>query len=92
MNTTHPSSHWQLQDAKAQFSAVVRQAQASGPQHISVHGKPAVVVLSQADFRRLQSSANKPRFTQLMRGSPLLGMNLLLERDADVTRHISLEQ
>ncbi|MEI8326658.1 MAG: type II toxin-antitoxin system Phd/YefM family antitoxin [Betaproteobacteria bacterium] len=90
--TSHPSSNWQLQDAKAQFSAVVRQAQARGPQHISVHGKPAVVVVSQSEYRRLQSLSNKPSFTELMQGSPWVGLELNVERDADLTRHISLEQ
>ncbi len=30
---------WQLQDAKAHFSEVVRRAQNSGPQHVTVHGR-----------------------------------------------------
>ena len=89
---SHPSSNWQLQDAKAQFSAVVRQAQIRGPQHISVHGKPAVVVVSQSDYRRLQSQSNKPSFTQLMQSSPFVGLDLVIERNADLTRQISLEQ
>lgn len=89
---SHPSSNWQLQDAKAQFSAVVRLAQARGPQHISVHGKPAVVVVSQADFRRLQALSNKPSFMQLMQSSPFVGLDLGIERSADLTRPISLEQ
>ena len=41
MNLSLPraSSSWQLQDAKAHFSAVVRQAETYGPQHISVARK-----------------------------------------------------
>lgn len=91
-SASRPSSTWQLQDAKAQFSAVVRQAETRGPQLISVRGKPAVVVLSQADYRRLQSRSNKPSFTQLMQGSPLAGLNLEVERNPDLTRHIALEE
>ena len=45
-----PSSTWQLQDAKAQFSEVVRQAESRGPELISVREKPAAVVLSQAAY------------------------------------------
>jgi prevent-host-death family protein len=37
---------WQLQDAKNRFSEVVRRARDEGPQVVSVHGKPAAVVLS----------------------------------------------
>jgi prevent-host-death family protein len=35
---------WSLQEAKAKFSEVVRLAQADGPQTVTVHGKPAVVI------------------------------------------------
>ncbi len=86
------SSNWQLQDAKAQFSALVKQAQTTGPQHISVHGKPAAVVLSQADYRRLQARASKPGFVALMQGSPLMGLDLVLQRGGGLTRDVSLEK
>jgi prevent-host-death family protein len=36
---------WKLQDAKAQFSELVRRARAGEPQEVTVHGKGAVVVL-----------------------------------------------
>lgn len=88
----HSSSTWQLQDAKAQLSAVVRQAETRGPQHITVHGKPAVVVLSQADYRKLQSRSKKPSFTQLMQSSPLAGMELVIDRSPGLTRRITLEE
>jgi antitoxin Phd len=41
---------WKLQDAKARFSEVVRRAHSHGPQHITVHGKDSVVVVSLEDF------------------------------------------
>lgn len=88
---TRASSRWQLQDAKAQFSAVVRLAESRGPQYITVHGKPAAVVLSQADYRLLQSQSHKPSFTQLMRSSPLMGLNLSVQRDRSLTRRTTLE-
>jgi antitoxin Phd len=47
------SREWQLQDAKARFSAVVGGANTDGPQRITRHGKPAAIVLSEADFQRL---------------------------------------
>lgn len=90
-STSHHSSTWQLQDAKAQFSAVVRQAETKGPQLINVRGKPAVVVLSNADYRRLQARSNKPSFTQLMQSSPFVGLDLVMERSADLTRQITRE-
>jgi len=90
-STSTPRAAWQLQDAKARFSALVRQAQQQGPQHISVHGKPAVVVLSDADYRRLQARSNKPSFTKLMRESPFVGLELSFERDRSLVRRADLE-
>ena len=60
MQTTRPlaaASAWRLQDAKAQFSALVDNALRGLPQHITRRGKPAVVVLSEQDFEALQRSA-----------------------------------
>ena len=51
---TEPS--WQLQDAKARFSELVRRAVEEGPQHVSVRGEPAAVVLSEAEYRQLTES------------------------------------
>lgn len=84
-------SSWQLQDAKARFSAVVRQAETQGPQHISVHGRPAVVVLSQRDYRSLQAQARKPSFSALMRASPWVGLELDVTRQGDLTRTVRLD-
>jgi prevent-host-death family protein len=52
-----PASAWRLQDAKAQFSAVVDNAMRGVPQHVTRSGKRAVVVLSEEDFEALQRSA-----------------------------------
>lgn len=48
-------SQWQLQQAKARFSELVRRARREGPQHVSVSGEPAVVVVSEEEFARLTS-------------------------------------
>ena len=48
---------WKLQDAKAQFSALVDNALRGVPQHVTRRGKLAVVVLSEHDFEALQRSA-----------------------------------
>ena len=52
-NSSH--SNWQLQDAKARFSELVKRAREQGPQHVSVRGEPAVVVVSEDEFARLTS-------------------------------------
>lgn len=55
---------WRLQDAKAQFSAVVDCALRGVPQHVTRRGKEAVVIVSAQDFAALQhqssQAANRP--------------------------------
>ena len=44
---------WQLQDAKARFSELVREAEGGQAQVVSKHGVPSVVVLDVATYERL---------------------------------------
>jgi prevent-host-death family protein len=44
---------WQLHDAKAHLSNLVRRAREEGPQRITVHGEDAVIVVSAAEFARM---------------------------------------
>ena len=57
--TTAPNAApaWRLQDAKAQFSALIDNAMRGVPQHVTRRGKQAVVVLSEQDFQALQRTA-----------------------------------
>ena len=41
---------WKLQDAKARFSELVREARKGEPQRVTVHGKDAVVVVDPTRF------------------------------------------
>ena len=50
-----------LQDAKNRFSAVVEAALAGRPQEVSRRGKPAVVVISAEEYRRLVDAARDRR-------------------------------
>ena len=52
---------WSLQDAKNRFSAVVDAALAGTPQEVTRRGKPAVVVLSDSEYRRLLADAKRSR-------------------------------
>jgi len=47
---------WRLRDAKARFIDLVRLAQSDGPQYVTVHGRPAVVVVYADEFYRLKGS------------------------------------
>jgi prevent-host-death family protein len=79
---------WQLRDAKARLSELVRQAERRGPQRITVHGRPAAVLLSQRDYERL--TERKPSFVEFMRASPLVGVELEIERDTSPPRDTAL--
>jgi prevent-host-death family protein len=57
---TAVSAMWKLEDAKTRFSEVVRRAQRGVPQHVSVHGQDAVVVVSAAGFRTPRASRGGP--------------------------------
>jgi prevent-host-death family protein len=65
-----PPGHWLLQDAKARFSELVRRARGEGPQHVTVHGRDEVVVISADEFRRLQGVRNGESLIAAMQASP----------------------
>lgn len=76
---------WQLQSAKAHFSEVVRQATQNGPQEISVHGRPAAVLISREMFDQL--TGNGENLVEFMRRSPLFGQGEPeFERDRSLPR------
>ncbi len=79
---------WQLQEAKARLSAVVKSSLDTGPQEISVRGEPAVVVVARAEYDRLKR--RKPSFVELLRRSPLVGVDLEIERDRAPARKVRL--
>ncbi len=43
---------WSVADAKARFSELIEKARTDGPQHVTRHGKDAVVVVSAAEWER----------------------------------------
>jgi prevent-host-death family protein len=75
---------WQLQEAKARLSEVVRKAGKEGPQKITLHVKPTAVVISSRDYERLKRP--KGSFVRFMRNSPLHGVALDLRREQTLTR------
>ena len=80
---------WQIQEAKARLSEVVKCAETQGPQNITVHGQPVAVVLSQAMFEKL--TGNQQSLVNFMRASPLYAMeDVPLERNKSLTRKVSL--
>jgi prevent-host-death family protein len=62
---------WRLQDAKARFSEVVREAQQRGPQRVTLHGKDAVVIVGAEEFDRLQRPVTGRDIVAALAASPL---------------------
>ena len=82
---------WQLQTAKAKFSEVFRLARTEGPQRITRQGKEGVVMISDEQYERLVVKSRQPKsIVQFFRESPLVGVDLDLERDRDTGRDIKL--
>jgi prevent-host-death family protein len=59
---------WQLQDAKNRFSELVRRAREEGPQTVTIHGKPAAVVVSAESYAALTTP--RPSLTDYLLSGP----------------------
>jgi len=79
---------WQLQEAKNKFSQVVNEAVDKGPQVITRWGKEIVVILSREDYGRLKKS--QTGVVEFFQNSPLVGVELDLERDKTYPREVIL--
>ena len=82
---------WQLQDAKARFSEVVKLAGSDGPQIVTCRGIETAVVLSMEDYRRLE--ANRPSLVDYLMAGPKLDddtIALINDRNCDTGREIEL--
>ncbi len=64
------AASWKLEDAKARFSEVVRLAESGVPQHVTVRGRAAVVILAAADYARLAPAASSSTLASLFADSP----------------------
>ena len=78
-------STWQLQEAKARLSELVKRTKEQGPQFISVHGKRTAVVVSEDDYAKLTgiSGAREPSFLEVLSRAPIGAEDLIIERDYD---------
>lgn len=76
---------WQMQEAKARLSEVVKRAEEDGPQDITLHGRSVAVVVSRTMFENL--TGNQLSLVEFMRESPLHDLDELeFERDKTLTR------
>lgn len=80
---------WQMQEAKARLSEVVKLAESEGPQDITLHGRSVAVVVSRAAFEHLSGSGNS--LVEFMRRSPLYELEEIeFDRDRSATREVAL--
>ena len=78
---------WQMQEAKARMSELVKRAQTQ-PQDLTLHGKSVAVVISRETFDRLSQAQDS--LVDFMRRSPLFGADdIALEREQSLTREVS---
>ncbi len=71
-----PACRWPLQDAKARFSELVRRVRSEGPQHVTVHGRDEVVLVTAEEFRRLQGGQTGQALIDALQASPHRDINL----------------
>lgn len=77
---------WQMQEAKARMSELVKCAQTQ-PQEITVHGKSVAVVISRETFDRLSQAQES--LVDFMRRSPLHDNDdIVIERGRSLTREV----
>jgi prevent-host-death family protein len=82
--------HWVLQDAKARFSELVRRVHSEGPQHVTVHGRDEVVVITLEEFRRLQGERTGRDLIEVMQASPWRDVELDVSRSPMPVRDVAL--
>lgn len=78
---------WQIQEAKAHLSELVRQTEQTGPQEITWHGRAVAVLLSTAEYQRLSGAGQS--LVEFMQGSPLFGRDdIEFSRDRSPSREV----
>ncbi|MGH9174947.1 MAG: type II toxin-antitoxin system Phd/YefM family antitoxin [Vicinamibacterales bacterium] len=82
---------WQLHDAKAHLSDLVRRARNEGPQRITVYGEDAVIVISASEFAQLLAPSRPERSLHaLLSESPLRDLAFGEEGERSPVRDVGL--
>jgi prevent-host-death family protein len=77
--------NWQLQDAKNRLSELVNRALSEGPQTITRHGAPTVVVM---DFKDFTQQSGREKLSTVLHACPVKGWKV--SRDKDEGRSLRL--
>jgi antitoxin Phd len=81
---------WKLEDAKAKFSELVRQARTGAPQLVTVYGQEAVVVISVEEFARLLPAQKSLTLHEFLSQSPLNDLDFEREPLLSPVRDVEL--
>lgn len=88
--TGQPLGRWRLQDAKARFSELVRRVRSEGPQHVTVHGRDEVVVISAEAFQRLKGDLTGAALVEALQESPFPDLEIEPGRSPTPVRDVDL--
>jgi prevent-host-death family protein len=77
---------WKLQDAKSQFSRLVKEALTRGPQYVTRRGEETVVIISIDDYNKLIS--NKSDFKNFILNCPKMDNDFVIDRNKDIPRSV----
>jgi prevent-host-death family protein len=81
---------YSVKDAKYNLSEIIRLAESGRPQIIKRHQTEVAVVVSIGDWQR--SKGKRQRLVDILRNSPLIGIDLDLSRSDDRLRDIDLSE
>ena len=79
---------WALQDAKNRFSEVIDMSLRDGPQIVTRHGTPVVVIMAVSDYQKEQQ--HQESLVQFFQKSPLHNIELDITRNQDTGRKVAL--
>jgi prevent-host-death family protein len=85
-----PDNEWQVQTAKARFSELFRRVRTEGPQRVTRQGKEAVVVITAEEYDKLTSPSGRKSLWEVLRESPLVGLEMDFKRNKSLSRDIKL--
>ena len=82
------NSEWQLQQAKGNFSQLIKRAAGGDAQVVTVHGKPTAVVVSAEEYARL--TRRRGKLSSALLRPDLAAEDLDISRSRDSGRGIEL--
>ena len=81
-------TEWQLQEAKGNFSQLIKRAAGGDAQVVTVHGKPTAVVVSAEEYARL--TRRRGKLSSALLRPDLAAEDLDISRSRDSGRDIAL--